>query len=112
MPTMAEVKAGALSDDIKRAVIADQFASDWLLVAENDYSIYTELMREAETKSMPELSDTLREEYEYLTEQVVELVEEKISPEASLFIAQLLQGQGSLPFDIIASHIIEAKASL
>jgi hypothetical protein len=39
----------------------------------------------------------------------VELVEEKISDTASLFIAQMLQGQGSTPFDIIARRVIELK---
>ena len=103
---MAQVQADTLHDDVKRIVIADQFATDWLLVAENDYSTYTALMEEAQDKSVSELSDSLRSDYEYLAEQVVELVEEKISPEASLLIAQLLQGQGSLPFDIIARHVI------
>ena len=112
MTSMAQVQADTLHDDVKRIVVADQFATDWLLVAENDYATYSELMSEAEGKSMPELSDTLRGEYEQLAEQVVELVEEKISPIASLFIAQLLQGQGSLPFDIIAREILNTKAEM
>ena len=96
----------------ERNAVAQWFADNWLLVAENDYATYSELMSEAEGKSMPELSDTLRGEYEQLVEQVFELVEEKISPIASMFIAQLLQGQGSLPFDIIARRVLEMKAEV
>jgi hypothetical protein len=91
-----------------RKVIAEQFAQDFLLVMLNDYEAYTELMKDTkDSESMVELSDKLREEYETLTAQVVELVEDKVSPIASLLIAQLLQGQGSLPFDLIAKQLRE-----
>lgn len=91
-----------------RDIIAEQFAQDFLLVMMNDYEAYSELMDDTrKSESMVELSDKLREEYETLTEQIVELVEEKISPIASLLIAQLLQGQGSLPFDLIAKQLRE-----
>lgn len=87
---------------------ADQFANDWLLVAENDYDTYRSLI-EQEGDNIATISDNLREEWEQLTEQVVELVEENISPIAGLFIAQMLQGQGSQPFDIIARRVLEMK---
>jgi CRISPR/Cas system-associated exonuclease Cas4 (RecB family) len=91
-----------------RKVIAEQFAQDFLLVMMNDYEAYTELMDDTKkSESMVELSENLREEYETLTAQIVELVEEKVSPIASLLIAQLLQGQGSLPFDLIAKQLKE-----
>lgn len=91
-----------------RDIIAEQFAQDFLLVMMNDYEAYSELMDDTKkSESMVELSDKLREEYETLTEQIVELVEDKISPIASLLIAQLLQGQGSLPFDLIAKQLRE-----
>lgn len=91
-----------------RKVIAEQFAQDFLLVMLNDYEAYSELMDDTRnTGSMVELSDKLREEYETLTAQVVELVEDGISPIASLLVAQLLQGQGSLPFDLIAKQLRE-----
>jgi len=91
-----------------RDAIAEQFAQDFLLVMMNDYEAYSELMDDTrKSESMVELSEKLREEYETLTEQIVELVEEKISPIASLLIAQLLQGQGSLPFDLIAKQLRE-----
>lgn len=89
-----------------RTIIAQEFADDFLLVMLNDYDAYTELMADTNnSESMVELSDKLREEYETLTAQIVELVEDKVSPIASLLIAQLLQGQGSLPFDLIAKQL-------
>ena len=91
-----------------RKVIAEQFAEDFLLVMLNDYEAHSELMEDTRnTGSMVELSDKLREEYETLTAQVVELVEDSISPIASLLVSQLLQGQGSLPFDLIAKQLKE-----
>lgn len=91
-----------------RKVIAEQFAQDFLLVMLNDYDAYSELMDDTKkSESMVELSDKLREEYETLTAQIVELVEEEVSPIASLLIAQLLQGHGSLPFDLIAKQLKE-----
>jgi hypothetical protein len=90
----------------KRHAIADQFATEWLLVAMNDYDTYRELMEEAEEGNTIALADKLREEWETLAEQVTELVAEKISPTASLFIGQWLQGQGQLPFDLIAREVV------
>lgn len=89
-----------------RTVNAEQFAEDFLLVMMNDYDAYSELMNDTKSsETIVELSDKLREEYETLVEQIVELVEDKVSPIASLLIAQLLQGQGSLPFDLIAKQL-------
>ena len=86
----------------------EQFAQDYLLVIENDYEAYTELMQKVkDSDSIAQLSDTLREEYENLIAQVVEVVEDKVSPIASLLVAQLLQGQGSTPFDLIAKQLRE-----
>ena len=97
-------------ESANRYAIADQFAQDWLLVAMNDADSYTGLMSDATFyNNTPQLSDKLREEWEQLAEQVTELVEEHIGETASLFIAQMLKGQGSLPFDIIAR---EALATL
>lgn len=87
---------------------ADQFAQDWLLVAENDYDTYRSLL-EMEGDNIASISDELRQEWETLAEQVVELVEEHISPIASEIIGSLIQGQGSTPFDIIARRVLEMK---
>ena len=108
MSTLAQVQADTMSDDVKRIVVADQFANDWLLVAMNDADSYSELISDAMFyNNTAELSDKLRGDWEYLAEQVTELTAEHISPSASLFISQILQGWGSLPFDIIAR---QAKA--
>ena len=108
MSTLAQVQADTMSDDVKRIVVADQFANDWLLVAMNDADSYSQLISDAMFyNNTPELSDKLRGDWEYLAEQVTELVAEHISPTASLFIAQILQGQGSLPFDIIARDALK-----
>jgi hypothetical protein len=92
-----------------RNAVAEQFANDWLLVAMNDYETYSGLMEWASWADVVTLSNNLRNNWENLTAQVVELVEENISPIAGLFIAQMLQGQGSLPFDLIAREIIATK---
>ena len=95
----------------KEMTYAEQFANDWLLVAENDYDTYRSLLA-GEGETMSEISDNLREEWEQLAEQVSELVEENISPIAGMFISQMLQGQGSRPFDIIARRVLEMKAEV
>ncbi len=97
------------NETLTRYAMAEQFASEWLLVAMNDYDTYRQLMEEAEEGNTIALADKLREEWEQLAEQVTELVAEKISPTASLFIGQWLQGQGQLPFDIIAREVIASK---
>ena len=93
----------------ERQVMAQQFADEWLLVAMNDYDTYRELMEEAEENDTIALADKLREEWEQLAEQVTELVAEKISATASLFVGQWLQGQGQLPFDLIAREVMANK---
>ena len=87
---------------------AEQFANDWLLVAENDFDSYRQLL-DIEGDSVSAISDQLRQEWEQLAEQVKELVEENISPIAGLFISQMLQGQASTPFDLIARRVLELK---
>jgi hypothetical protein len=108
MTSLAQVQADTLDDSVTRIVIAQQFANDFTLVMMNDYDAYTELMASVkDTQGIVELSDTLRGEWETLAEQVSELVTEQVSPIAGLLIAQLLQGQGSLPFDLIAKALRE-----
>ena len=87
---------------------AEQFANDWLLVAENDYESYRNLL-DMEGDNVAVISDQLRENWENLTADVVELVEENISPTAALFIAQMLQNTGSHPFNLIARRVLEMK---
>lgn len=89
-----------------RTTMAQQFADEWLLVAMNDYDTYSDLMAQAKENDAVSLADTLQREWEELAEQVTELVAEHISPIASLFIGQWLQGQGTLPFDLIAREVV------
>jgi biotin synthase-related radical SAM superfamily protein len=108
MSSLAQVQADTLGEDVTRIVIAEQFKQDFLLVMENDYEAYTELMADTKASdSVVQLSDTLRGEWETLAEQVTELVTEQISEIAGLLIAQIIQGQGSLPFDLIAKQLRE-----
>lgn len=109
METLTDIQADTLDDSVKRKVMAQQFADEWLLVAMNDYDSYTSLMNEASEGDFITLADNLRQEWENLAEQVTELVAEHISPIASLFIAQWLQGQGSLPFDLIAREVMAKR---
>ena len=99
--------------ETEREVLANYFADEWLVVTENTYEQFEELMRDAkEAESMVSLSSKLQEEWERLAEQVSDLVEEQISETASLYIRQLLQGWGSYPFDIIARRALEKKAEV
>lgn len=84
---------------------AQQFCYDFLLVADNDFEMYQDLAEKAQTCSLRELSEDIQNEYEFLAEQVCELVEEKISPTASLLMSQLLKGWGVAPFDLIARQL-------
>ena len=102
-----------MCDRDNRQVIAHQFADEWLMVAMNDYDTYTDLMFVAgSVESVSTLSNQLQNGWETLTEQVSELVAEHISPTASLFISQWLQGQGQLPFDLIAREVLAKKAEV
>ena len=88
----------------------DQFADDFLLVADNDQELYNSLRESAqELNNVPQLSDKLREEYELLAEQVCELVDNNISDTAGLLMRQLLQGWGSSPFDEIARELLSRE---
>jgi hypothetical protein len=108
MTSPAQQQAETLHDDVTRIVIARQFADDFWLVMQNDYEAYSELMDNVRnTGSIVELSDALREDWETLAEQVTELVTEQISEIAGLLIAQIINGQGSLPFDLIAKQLRE-----
>jgi len=108
MQSLAQTQAETLHDDVKRIVIAEQFKEDFLLVMLNDYDAYTELVNDTKaSEGVVQLSDKLRGEYETLAEQVTELVTEQISEIAGLLISQLIKGQGSLPFDLIAKQLRE-----
>lgn len=85
-----------------RHMLARHFADEWLDVAMNDYTAYTELMNDTCSMDNIQLAEKLRTDWENLAEQVTELIEEHISETASLFVGQWMKGQGVLPFDLIA----------
>lgn len=110
MSTLAQVQADTLDQDVKRIVISEWFAENWLMVAENDRESYDQLQLDARgSDSLAQLGDRLRNDWETLAEQVTDLVNSKISETAGLFISQILQGWGSLPFDIIAKQTIDTQ---
>lgn len=93
-------------------VLAHQFANDWLLVTENEAELSERLYESAKEALESEtpvavLGDQLREEWERLAKQIKDLVTEQISDVAGLYVAQMLQGWGTYPFDIIARQTIE-----
>lgn len=89
---------------LSRKIMAGDFATNYMLVAENDFDTYEELQSK---KDLPvaELSKELETEWEELLEQVYTLVEKEISSTAKDFLCQMLSNQGSLPFDLIAKEI-------
>ena len=108
MTSLTQQQADTLDDSVTRLIVARQFANDFWLVMQNDYDAYTELMADTKASdSVVQLSDLLRNDWETLAEQVTELVTEQVSEIAGLLIAQVLQGQGSLPFDLIAKQLQE-----
>lgn len=107
MSTMAKIQAETISEDVKREIISQWFADNWLLVAENDFESYSQLKDYAEGATVSTLSDRVRLDWESITEDTAELVAEHLSPTAALFISQILQGWGYLPFDLIAKQILD-----
>ena len=93
---------------------AEQFAQDFLLIADNNsQEFYLELRETARNaEGVAELSDTLRQEWEELVEQVGEVIEKQISDIARDLVMQMLAGWGSRPFDIIAKELISRNAEV
>jgi hypothetical protein len=91
----------------------DLFASDYLLIADNDATAYGLLGKLAKVAGVVELSDTMREHYEQLCERVFDLMANKgagFSEFERGLIMQLLAGWGSDVFDTIAREL-KARAS-
>ena len=89
----------------KNKIVAEWFADTWLLVAENDFEMWSELRDDAQGKTVAELSDLLREEYEKVAEETIDFVEDK--NKFGWFLREFLQGWGSTPFDIIAKRVLD-----
>ena len=88
-----------------------QFAEDYIMVVDNDFNAYTEIMEKQNTKAgnMSGLSDELREEFETYISQVVEREKENGHEVGALLISQMLIGWGASSFDLIAKHYLRLK---
>lgn len=88
-----------------------QFAEDYIMVVDNDFNAYTEIMDKQNTKAgnMSGLSDELREEFETYISQVVEREKENGHEVGALLISQMLIGWGASSFDLIAKHYLRLK---
>ena len=86
----------------------DLFASDYLLIADNDYVAYTMLSKIAPRVGVVELSEVMRSHYEELCGRIFDLMAEKGAPFSDFekgLIMQLLGGWGSDAFDTIAREL-------
>jgi hypothetical protein len=91
--------------------VADNFATDYTLVTDNDSDSYHEIMDMEELKAgnMSGLSDRLKTEFETYISEVVERERENGHEAGALLISQLLIGMGSTTFDMIARHYLALK---
>lgn len=103
---MGEGAGMTVLDEVEKSkILAEWFADTWLLVVENDYDMWNQLVDDAKGKDVSELSELLREEYENVVEQTIDYVDAKNS--FSWFMREFLQGWGSAPFDIIARRVLD-----
>jgi hypothetical protein len=93
-------------EEVKTA--PQQFADDYMMVVENDREGWDEITQEARRVgyNMPQLSDSIREQFEQLASQVIENVEEDVTEFGANVLRQILLNWGSSPFDIIAREVI------
>lgn len=93
-------------EEVKSAI--QQFADDYILVVENDREAWDEITQEARRVdyNMPQLSDSIKEQFENLVAQVIENSEEELTEFGGNVLRQLLIGWGSSTFDIIAREVI------
>ena len=84
------------------------FASDYLLIADNDATAYGLLSKLAPRVGVVELSDTMREQYEEMCGRLFDLMAVKDSGFSEFsrgLVMQLLGGWGSDAFDTIAREL-------
>ena len=100
-----------MDDRQKMTAVAEQFATDYILVVDNDSDSYHEVIEMAETLAgnMSGLSDKLKEQFETYISEVVQRERENGHEAGALLISQMLIGLGSTTFDRIARHYIEQE---
>jgi hypothetical protein len=91
------------------AIVADNFATDYTLVIDNNqegYNLALEIAHEA-AGNVPTASDKFKEQFEDAISQVVERERENGNELIADLISQLLIGFGSRTFDDIARYYID-----
>jgi hypothetical protein len=89
--------------------LAEQFATDWLLVIENDQDSWNQLIDDVKELNCDPIATTayLREEWDVLVDQIADAVEDKISDVAALLVRQMLL-TGDYAHQLIANHVISS----
>ena len=105
---MLEDVLNSMNERQKVAAVADNFATDYTLVMDNDSDSYDEIMEMPELRAhnMSGLSDRLKTEFEEYIGQVAERERENGHEAGALLISQMLMNMGTTTFDIIAKHYI------
>lgn len=87
--------------------IAEQFATDWLLVIENDQQSWNQLVDYVKELGSDQIATSayLREEWDTLVDQIADAVEDKVSDVAALLVRQMLL-TGDYAHQIIANRVI------
>lgn len=108
---MLEDVLNTMNERQKIAAVADNFATDYTLVTDNDSDSYDEIMQmpELQAHNMSGLSDRLKTEFEEYIGQACEREREAGHETGALLIAQMLMNMGSTSFDIIARHYLALK---
>lgn len=88
----------------------EQFIEDFLLVSENDYDTYMELIFQIKTKGVAETAEKIQEEFENWISGLAEAEDDRGNPYGSLMLKQLLIGWGSDTFFKIAKRFEESVA--
>lgn len=97
---------------IKEDAVKAQFVNDFTLVVDNDQEAYNEARECAnQHEHTAEVSDCMREQYEEAIASALEVLREsgEVEEVTILLMSQLLQNQGSAPFDAIARHYQERE---
>ena len=90
-------------------IVADQFATDWLLVIENDQESWNRLVDDVKSMGCDLVATTayLREEWDVLVDQMADAVEDRVSDVAALLVRQMLL-TGNYAHQLIANHVISS----
>lgn len=90
-------------------IVAKQFVNDWLLVIENDQDSWNQLVDDVKALNCDPIATTafLREQWDYLVDQMADLVYQ-VSEIGALLLRQMLAGYGDHVHQLIANHVISS----